>query len=121
MVKKMIRKIKKLVLAISERSVAARKVIRSTFDLYRKIRYKIATVGIKVDEQTIMFCVFDGRSYTYSPKAIYEYMVNCEEYKEYEFIWAFKDIEKYSFLEKNQNTKIVKIAPLQGEAGGVGH
>ena len=109
MVKKMIRKIKKLVLAISERSVAARKVIRSTFDLYRKIRYKIATVGIKVDEQTIMFCVFDGRSYTCSPKAIYEYMVNCEEYKEYEFIWAFKDIEKYSFLEKNQNTKIVKI------------
>ena len=45
MVGNMIRKIKStiknLVLAISEKSIVARKVIRSTFDLYRKIKYKI--------------------------------------------------------------------------------
>ena len=113
MVGKMIRKIKstikKLVLAISEKSIVARKVIRSTFDLYRKIKYKIATVGIKIDEKTIMFCVFNGKSYTCSPKAIYEYMIKSEEYKEYKFIWAFKSVEKYNFLEKNRNTKVVKM------------
>lgn len=113
MVGNMIRKIKStiknLVLAISEKSIVARKVIRSTFDLYRKIKYKIATVGIKIDEKTIMFCVFNGKSYTCSPKAIYEYMIKSEEYKEYKFIWAFKSVEKYNFLEKNRNTKVVKM------------
>ena len=109
MVKKMIRKIKKLVLAISERSVAARKVIRITFDLYRKIRYKIATVGIKIDEKTIMFCVFNGKSYTCSPKAIYEHIIKSEKYKEYSLIWAFKDAERYRYLEENDNTKVVRI------------
>lgn len=109
MIRKIKSTIKKLVLAISEKSIVARKVIRSTFDLYRKIKYKIATVGIKIDEKTIMFCVFNGKSYTCSPKAIYEYMIKSEEYKEYKFIWAFKSVEKYNFLEKNRNTKVVKM------------
>lgn len=109
MIRKIKSTIKNLVLAISEKSIVARKVIRSTFDLYRKIKYKIATVGIKIDEKTIMFCVFNGKSYTCSPKAIYEYMIKSEEYKEYKFIWAFKSVEKYNFLEKNRNTKVVKM------------
>lgn len=109
MIRKIKSAIKNLVLAISEKSIVARKVIRSTFDLYRKIKYKIATVGIKIDEKTIMFCVFNGKSYTCSPKAIYEYMIKSEEYKEYKFIWAFKSVEKYNFLEKNRNTKVVKM------------
>ena len=109
MVGKMIKKVKKIILKISEKSVIARKVIRSASDIYRKIKYKIATVGIKVDDKTIMFCVFDGRSYTCSPKAIYEYMLKSRSYEDHKMIWAFKDVEKYRCLESNKNTKIVKI------------
>ena len=113
MVSRMLRKakkaVKKTLLVISKKSVVARKVIRSAFDLYRKIKFKIATVGVKIDEKTIMFCVFDGRSYTCSPKAIYEYMVKNGKYKEYNLIWAFKDAEKYRYLEENNNTKVVRI------------
>ena len=105
----MIKKVKKIILKISEKSVIARKVIRSASDIYRKIKYKIATVGIKVDDKTIMFCVFDGRSYTCSPKAIYEYMLKSRSYEDHKMIWAFKDVEKYRCLESNKNTKIVKI------------
>lgn len=109
MIRKIKSAIKNLVLAISEKSIVARKVIRRTFDLYRKIKYKIATVGIKIDEKTIMFCVFNGKSYTCSPKAIYEHIIKSEKYKEYSLIWAFKDAERYRYLEENDNTKVVRI------------
>ena len=81
--------------------------------LYRYIIFKIRTVGQKVDEKTIIFGCYGGKSYACSPKAIYEYMQNTPKYKEYKFIWAFKEPEKYKELEKNKNTIIVRQGKAQ--------
>ena len=35
-------------------------------------------------------------------------MLSDEKYKDYTFIWFFKDVQKYEFLNKNRNTKVVK-------------
>ena len=102
-------KIKKILIKMSEKSVIFRKVSRGLLNIINKIKYNITTLGIKVDEKTIIFCSFNGKSYSCSPKAIYEYMKDNEEYKEYKFIWAFKNINDYEEMKKNHNTYLVKI------------
>ena len=61
-----------------------------------------------VDEKRVLFESFMGRKYVDSPKAIYEYMTKNKEYKDYEFVWFFKNPDKYKFLEKNKNTKVYR-------------
>lgn len=102
-------KIKKVAVNLAKKSVIIRKIMRSTMGFLRSINYKLRTMGIKVDEKFIIFCSFGGASYTCTPKALYEYMVKNKNYKEYTFIWAFKDVDKYKFLENNRNTKVIKI------------
>ena len=102
------RKLKKLVLVLSEKSVIFRYIFRGTYGLCKKIQYKLNTIGIKIDDKTIIFNVFNGKSYSCSPKALYEYMLKDEKYADYKFIWSFKNVEDYKFLEKNRNTKVVK-------------
>ncbi len=101
--------IKKIVVSISEKSILLRNIFRKTINIIRYIQYKLNTAFIKVDEKTIIFCSFNGKSYSCSPKAIYLYMLNNEKYKDYKFIWAFKEIDKYKELEKENNTTLVEM------------
>lgn len=102
-------KIRNIAINVSKKNLALRKIIRSFNSFIRKINYKISSFGVKVDEKTLLFCCFNGKSYSCSPKAIYEYMINNDEFKDYKFIWAFLDEKKYKNLEKNKNTSVVKI------------
>lgn len=62
----------------------------------------------EVDEKLIIFSAFAGRSYTCSPKAIYEYMIESPEYKDFKFVWAFsKPKDKKEYFDK-ERTKVVK-------------
>ena len=63
---------------------------------------------ITTDENLIIFEVFGGRKYWDSPQALYEEMLKDEKYAHYKFVWAFKNTEKYQFLEKNNSTIVVK-------------
>lgn len=102
-------KIRNIAINVSKKNVALRKIIRSFNSFIRKINYKISSFGVKVDEKTLLFCCFNGKSYSCSPKAIYEYMINDDKFKDYKFIWAFVDDKKYKYLEENINTTVVKI------------
>ena len=101
-------KIKAVALEISKKSVTLRNIIRETVNLLKKIKYKINTIGQKVEDKTIIFCCFNGKSYSCSPKAIYEYMSNNKTYEDYKFVWSFKNPEKYKELENNNNTIVIK-------------
>lgn len=100
-------KIKKILIDISKKNVFARRIIRGTVYLKRYIFFKINSLGVKVNEKTIIFGCFNGRSYCDSPKAIYKYMLTDEKFKEYNFIWIFKEPDKHKFLENNRNTKVI--------------
>ena len=100
---------KKLVTKISKKNVFIRKIARFINNCFENVKYRIITRGIKVDEKTLIFCCFNGKSYSCSPKAIYEYMRDNPEYKEYKFVWAFKNIDDYEELQANSNTYLVRI------------
>lgn len=62
----------------------------------------------KIDEKKVYFQTFSGRGYSDSPKAIYEYMLTAPEYRDYSFVWSFREPDKFSFL-KDGRTELVKF------------
>lgn len=100
--------IKKIARAIAKRNVPLRKWMRFTVNQYRIMRYRIRTNGIDIDEKKIIFIAFNGKSYTCTPKAVYEYMLSSKQYSDYKFIWVVRDVEKYEYLTQNPNTTLVK-------------
>ena len=102
------KKIKIILMNIAKKNLIFRKLIRGLLYVYRYIRYKIRGIGQKVDNNMILFNTFNGKSYSDSPKSIYLFMLNNDEYKEYKFVWSFKNPEKYEFLKNNKNTIIIK-------------
>lgn len=68
----------------------------------------IRGISVKTDEKMIIFGAYNGKSYACSPKAVYEYMIREKRFQEYQYVWIFDMPEKYHFLEKNLNTKVVK-------------
>lgn len=102
------KKIKTLLMNIAKKNLIFRKISRKVIYIYRYIRYKVRGIGQKVDDKLILFSTFNGKSYSDSPKAIYLYLLNNDKYKDYKFIWTFKELEDHKFLEENKNTTIVK-------------
>ncbi len=106
---------KKLITKIAKDSMLLRKSIRRCAYLYRLFRYKLRGFGKKVDNKLIVFSSFTGEKYADSPRAIYEYMLGSDDYRDYKFVWCFTDPEKHSFLLENRNTTIVKQASKEFE------
>lgn len=101
-------KIRTVLMNIAKKNLILRKIFRKCLFIYRYIRYKIRGLGKKVDNKMIIFCSFNGKTYSDSPKALYKYMINNIEYSDYKYVWAFKKPEKYEELEKNKNTIVIK-------------
>ena len=92
----------------AKKSTALRIALRGTRDTLRNARYIARGVSEKVDEKLVVFSAFNGKSYTCSPKAVYEYMINDSRFSGYRFVWFFEHPEDYKHLEKNPNTKVIK-------------
>lgn len=103
------KKLKVLAMNISKKNKIFRNFARKAMYFYRRTKYIITSIGKKVDEKTIVFACFNGKSYCDSPKALYEYMLSDKKYNDYNFIWFFSDTKKenYKFLTKNRNTKVI--------------
>ena len=50
-------------------------------------------------EQMVVFEAYMGRKYACSPKALYEAMLKNPSYDSLKKIWAFREPDKYRFLE----------------------
>ncbi len=102
------KKAKKIIFDISKKNKAFRVLTRGARDtLYRAEMVLDKPFG-KVDDKLIYFRTFSGRGYSDSPKAMYEYMLKAPEYKDYRFVWCFKEPERFEFL-KNDRTELVKF------------
>lgn len=80
------------------------RIVRSTFN---RILYFFLMIFYKTENDMILFDSFMGRQYSDSPKAIYLELLKDHKYRNYKFIWAFKNPEKYYDM-KSRNTIIVK-------------
>lgn len=101
------KKIKSVAIELTKHNIVIRKFVRHIIFLRRYLKYWIVKKTSKTDDKLICFKSFSGKSYSCSPKAIYEYMLTQDKYKDYKFVWAFREPDKYRFLENNRNTKVI--------------
>jgi len=100
---------KKVVFDIAKKNKAFRQIFRGSRDAAYRAKMTLDDPFAKIDDRLVYFQTFSGRGYSDSPKAMYEYMLTAPEYKDYRFVWSFKDPQKYSFLLQNGRTSLVKF------------
>jgi CDP-glycerol glycerophosphotransferase len=70
--------------------------------------FRIIGLFVKTDPKLILFNSFGGRKYNDSPKVIFEHMINQDNYKSLDFVWAFEEPDKFNI----PNCRKVKIDTL---------
>lgn len=105
--------IKNKIKSFIKENVFIRKIARKFYFWIKKIQYDMRTRKIKVNDKLIIFASFKGQAFCDSPKAIYNYLLQDEKYKDYHFVWAFVDIKKHEFLAQNRNTTVIDIKSKQ--------
>ncbi|MCR5742993.1 MAG: CDP-glycerol glycerophosphotransferase family protein [Lachnospiraceae bacterium] len=74
------------------------KVIQKLYVIIMSFVFKIWGLFLKTDEKLVIFVSFMGKNFNDSPKTIYDYMQNHQEYKEYRCVWAFEHPEDFPHL-----------------------
>jgi len=93
---------------VAKKSTVLRILMRNIMYTMKRIRFVTNGLKVSVDNKLVIFGAYNGKSYACSPKAVYEYMIQNGKFKDYSFVWFFDKPEDYKFLEKNNNTIVVK-------------
>jgi len=64
--------------------------VQQTYKLVMSRVFRFIGLFVKTDPNLILFNSFGGRKYNDSPKIIFEYMVNHQDYQNLKFVWAFE-------------------------------
>ena len=77
-------------------------ILGKTIKFIYRITYKL----IPTHKKTVLFIAFHGRGYSDNPRAIYEYMRQQDQFKDYRFIWAIKHHKKKNI--SIENAKVIE-------------
>ena len=103
------KKVKKCLIDLSKKNSAVRMFFRSIRYIKNRCRYLLYHFS-HINDKKIIFESFMGRKYSDNPRAVYEYMLRNERFKDFDFVWAFKDMDKHKEFDilDNSRTQIVK-------------
>lgn len=101
------KKLRTIIVNISKKNKLFRKLARAINLLLKKIKYSYYKLFYKINDKVILFEAFGGRNYTCSPKAIYEKMLEMDEFKDFKFVWSFVNPDKHE-IKKDKRLVIVK-------------
>ena len=83
--------------------------VQRMYKLIFSIIFRIIGIFIKQDKKRVIFQSMIGKTYSDSPKIIYEEMLKREEFKDYLFVWAFVERDKFDV----PNAKKVKLNSIK--------
>ncbi len=84
-----------------------KKFAKKTYIKNKAGYFEKASEKFQTDTKLVVFESFQGKSYSCSPKAIYEYMISCPDFSDYKYVWVFRDITAHG--EFPENTRLVKF------------
>lgn len=102
------KRIKKTVKKILNSNYLFRDLFNYVQNTRRKLYFKKISRNIATDDKLVIFEAFLGKQYACSPKAIYEAMKKDERYKDYQFVWVFRQDNAKRHLMGDERTVIVK-------------
>jgi CDP-glycerol glycerophosphotransferase len=97
---------KSFALGILRRMPRLRRVARKVVWRLKRFRYEWLTRGVALEPYTILFESYGGRSYTCSPKALFEALCEDRRFDGWRFIWSFKEPEEKE--SKNEAASLLK-------------
>lgn len=93
-------------------------VVKPVINYFLRERYRIVSQyvkfyeGLKLDEKAILYESRDGNSMTDSPYAMFKYMVEHPDFKEFKHIWSISDFNALSYMidkyKERSNVHFVK-------------
>lgn len=72
------------------------KILYNIYFYLGSLALKLLALFVKQDSKLIVFSSFGGRKYDDSPRAIFETMLQDQRFKDYKFVWALGEPEKFS-------------------------
>ena len=99
---------KKIIINILKKNQFLRSLLSKLVYIKKSMIYKKYCKKNNVDEKTIIFESFMGRSYSDNPRALYEEMIKNKRFDDYKFIWCFKEPEEKNEIEDLKKAKIVR-------------
>lgn len=84
-----------------------KKCVKNTYIQKKASIYKKASDNSETDFKLVVFESFQGRSYSCSPKAIYEYMLSDPDFADYRYVWIFRDTSIHGDFP--ENTRLLKF------------
>lgn len=73
--------------------------IQAIYRIVMSFAFKVMGLFIPIDDNLVLFVSFMGKSFNDSPKAIYDFLKDYPEYKNYQCVWAFENPSKFPALE----------------------
>ena len=83
-------KVKKNLKRTASDNAQLRPYVRGFINGYERCQYWWETRKLTTDPRMVVFCSFQGQSYSDNPKALFEYMMRSGRFEGYTFVWAFK-------------------------------
>ena len=118
-------RIRRQVMGLAEEHAAVGEVLRGANNACLSARYCSLAPFFRTNKKMVVFCSFEGRSYSDSPRALFEYMVRCGAFTDYTLIWGFcGDLKKYRRILSERvrflTANLPQAAAGAGESGA-GH
>ncbi len=86
-----------------------RYMIRQNISYYKnRLKFSITKLTSTVSDNMILFESYGGKGYNDSVRAIYEELLQDEQYRSFYFVWAFQNPSDYLFLLENHHTILVR-------------
>ena len=70
--------------------------------------FRIIGLFVRTDNSLVLFNSFGGKKYNDSPRVLFEAMLQDNSFRDYHFVWAFEEPDKYHL----PNAKSIKIDSL---------
>lgn len=77
-----------------KRLIMNNRIISVIFSSFVQLLFRIIQIFVKIDRKMILINSFSGRKFDDSPKIIFEELKKDPDFKEYKFIWGFKEKRK---------------------------
>ena len=104
---------KKLIINIAKKNQTIRTLIRKMMNFRKNRIYKYYCKRNKVQDNIILFESYMGRSYACSPRAIYEQMLTQKRFKDFEFVWFFRNPENKKNIDSLKRATLVEYESRQ--------
>ena len=85
------------------------RVVQKGYTVIFSFLFRLLHLFIKVDKKQILFQSLIGKSFGDSPRVLYDAIKNNPNFREYKFIWAFDEPEKFRIT----GAKTVKLTSIQ--------